>query len=99
MKMNDETNCSFAEYAPEHIANIVERTKNIVKDVRCSIGLSDESKRVLLAEAFDNLKYLCDVMNDSQDILKVGGVMFRMYSDKFDGSVPEGFSPFDESKQ
>lgn len=97
--MNDETNRSFAEYAPEHIANIVERTKNIVKDVQYAIGLSTESKRVLLAEAFGNLKYLCDVMNDSQDILKVGGVMFRMYSDKFDGSVPEGFYPFDESKQ
>lgn len=97
MKMNDETNCSFAEYAPEHIANIVERTKNIVKDVLCSIGLSDESKRVLLAEAFDNLKYLCDVMNDSQDVLK--GVMFRLYSDRFDGAVAEGFSPLDESKQ
>ena len=95
--MNDEANCSFAEYAPEHIADIVERTKNIVKDVQCAIGLSTESKKVLLKEASDNLNYLCDVMKDSRGVLN--GVMFRIYSDRFDGAVPEGISPFDESKQ
>ena len=74
-------NRSYALYAPEHIANIIERTLDIIKDVECSIGLRPESKHVLLRKAMEHLDFLNDVMKDSlESTLK--NVKFKNYSNE-----------------
>lgn len=72
-------NRSYALYAPDHIAKVVERTLDIIRDVEYSIGLSLESKRVLLRKAIDSLAFLNDVMKDSMEALE--GIQFKNYND------------------
>ena len=73
-------NRSYALYAPDHIAKVIERTLDIIRDVEYSIGLSPESKRVLLRKAIDSLAFLNDVMKDSMETLK--DIQFKNYSDE-----------------
>lgn len=76
-----DTNRSYALYDPEHIENIVKRTRDIIKDVEYSIGLSKESRQVLLDKAVEHLDFIGEVMEDSMDST-LKGVKFKRYSDR-----------------
>ena len=70
---------SYALYDISHLAYIVKDTKDILKDVLYSIGLTSTSKNALLRTAKDHIDFVSKVLEDSKDSLN--GVKFRAYSD------------------
>ena len=76
---NKNTNASFAEYDFGHIAHIIKDTKDMLKDVLYSIGLTRTSKKALLRTAKDNMDFVSKVLEDSRESLN--GVKFIAYSD------------------
>ena len=66
---------SYALYGPEHIAFVVKRARALVSDVIHAMGLGTVSKEALLNLAYDNLRFLDEVMADSLPVL--GGAQFR----------------------
>ena len=73
---------SYAEYDIGHLAYIVRDTKNLLKDVLYSIGLTRTSEKALLRTAKDHIDFVSKVLDDSRESLN--GVKFRAYSDPDD---------------
>ena len=69
----------YAEYNIGHLAYIVKDTKDMLKDVLYSIGLTRTSKKALLHTAKDHMDFVSKVLEDSMESLN--GVKFRAYSD------------------
>lgn len=73
---------SYAEYDIGHLAYIVKDTKDILKDVLYSIGLTRTSEKALLRTAKDHIDFVSKVLSDSKESLK--DTKFRAYSDADD---------------
>ena len=73
------TEPSYAEYDFGHIAYIIKDTKNILKDVLYSIGLTRTSEKALLRTAKDHIDFVSKVLEDSKESLK--DIKYRAYSD------------------
>ena len=74
-----EDNRSYALYPIEHLAYIVKDTKDLLKDVLYSIGLTRTSEKALLRTAKDHIEFVSKVLEDSKESLK--DTKFRAYSD------------------
>ena len=74
--------CSYAEYDIGHLAYIVKDTKDLLKDVLYSIGLTRTSEKALLRTAKDHIDFVSKVLSDSKESLK--DTKFRAYSDPDD---------------
>lgn len=70
---------SYAEYDIGHLAYIVKDTKDLLKDVLYSIGLTRTSEKALLRTAKDHIDFVSKVLEDSKESLK--DTKFRAYSD------------------
>ena len=70
---------SYALYDISHLAYIVKDTKDLLKDVLYSIGLTRTSEKALLRTAKDHIDFVSKVLEDSKESLN--GVKFRAYSD------------------
>lgn len=70
---------SYAEYDIGHLAYIVKDTKDMLKDVLYSIGLTRTSEKALLRTAKDHIDFVSKVLEDSKESLK--DTKFRAYSD------------------
>ena len=73
---------SYAEYDIGHLAYIVKDTKDMLKDVLYSIGLTRTSEKALLRTAKDHIDFVSKVLEDSKESLK--DTRFRAYSDPND---------------
>lgn len=79
------TEPSYAEYDIGHLAYIVKDTKDILKDVLYSIGLTRTSEKALLRTAKDHIDFVSKVLSDSKESLK--DTKFRAYSDADDDEI------------
>ena len=70
---------SYALYDISHLAYIVKDTKDMLKDVLYSIGLTRTSEKALLRTAKDHIEFVSKVLEDSKESLK--DTKFRAYSD------------------
>ena len=79
---------SYAEYDIGHLAYIVKDTKDMLKDVLYSIGLTRTSEKALLRTAKDHIDFVSKVLTDSKESLK--DTKFRAYSDPDDDREAAG---------
>ena len=70
---------SYAPYTYDHVENIIKKLRDMLRDIRCSIGLSKTSKDILLGEALDSVDFVKKLMQDSRQSL--GKIEFISYCD------------------
>ena len=70
---------SYAPYTYDHVENIIIKVRDMLRDIKCSIGLSRTSKDILLEEAFDSVDFVKNLMEDSRQSL--GKIEFISYCD------------------
>lgn len=70
---------SYAPYTYDHVENIIIKLRDMLRDIRCSIGLSRTSKDILLGEALDSVDFVKKLMQDSRQSL--GKIEFISYCD------------------
>ena len=70
---------SYAPYTYDHVENIIIKLSDMLRDIRCSIGLSRTSKDILLGEALDSVDFVKKLMEDSKQSL--GKIEFISYCD------------------
>jgi hypothetical protein len=75
----ENDNRSYAEYTIEHLAYVLEDTKELLRDVLYSIGLTRTSEKALLRTAKGHIDFVSKVLDDSTGVLH--GTKFRAYSD------------------
>ena len=90
LEKEPEDNRSYALYPIEHLAYIVKDTKDLLKDVLYSIGLTRTSEKALLRTAKDHIEFVSKVLEDSKESLK--DTKFRAYSDSDDDREAENCS-------
>ena len=69
----------YASYTYDHVENIIIKLRDMLRDIRCSIGLSRASKDILLGEALDSVDFVKKLMEDSRQSL--GKIEFIEYCD------------------
>ena len=69
----------YAPYTYDHVENIIIKLRDMLRDIRCSIGLSRTSKDILLREALDSIDFVKKLMKDSKQSL--GKIKFISYCD------------------
>jgi len=74
-----ELKTSYAPYTYDHVENIIIKLRDMLRDIRCSIGLSKTSKDILLGEALDSVDFVKKLMEDSKQSL--GKIEFISYCD------------------
>ena len=74
-----ELKTSYARYTYDHVENIIIKLRDMLRDIRCSIGLSRTSKDILLGEALDSVDFVKKLMADSRQSLK--NIEFISYCD------------------
>lgn len=74
-----ELKTSYAPYTYDHVENIIIKLRDMLRDIRCSIGLSRTSKDILLGEALDSVDFVKKLMEDSKQSL--GKIEFISYCD------------------
>ena len=70
---------SYAPYTYDHVENIIIKLRDMLRDIRYSIGLSRTSKDILLGEALDSVDFVKKLMKDSKQSL--GKIEFISYCD------------------
>ena len=75
----ENDNRSYAEYTIEHLAYVIKETKELLKDVLYSIGLTRTSEKALLRTAKGHIDFVSQVLDDSTGVLHE--TRFRAYSD------------------
>ncbi len=83
---------SYAPYTYDHVENIIKKLRDMLRDIRCSIGLSKTSKDILLKEALDSVDFVQKLMKDSKQSLEK--IEFISYCD--DTEVCPGHDPVEE---
>lgn len=83
---------SYAPYTYDHVENIIMKLRDMLRDIRYSIGLSRTSKDILLGEALDSVDFVQKLMKDSKQSL--GKIEFISYCD--DTEVCPGPDPMEE---
>ena len=68
---------SYAPYTYDHVENIIIKLRDMLRDIKCSIGLSRTSKDILLGEALDSADFVKKLMEDSRQSL--GKIEFISY--------------------
>ena len=83
-----ELKTSYAPYTYDHVENIIIKLRDMLRDIRYSIGLSRTSKDILLGEALDSVDFVKKLMKDSKQSL--GKIEFISYCDDTDCDDTEG---------
>lgn len=83
-----ELKTSYAPYTYDHVENIIIKLRDMLRDIRYSIGLSRTSRDILLGEALDSVDFVKKLMKDSKQSL--GKIEFISYCDDTEGCpVPD----------